>query len=69
MDDLLLRQLNYEELLRCDLIVRLLAIENYYGKKDFGSELYRKMQAVRMGQGYSQKGSSVVGKADSVVRK
>lgn len=35
------------ELLRYDMIVRLLAVENYYGKNDCGFELYRKMQYER----------------------
>ena len=34
---------------RYDMIVRLLAVENFYGKNDCGFELYRKMQAARMG--------------------
>lgn len=33
---------------RYDIIVRLLAIENFYGKNNFGFNLYRKMQANRM---------------------
>lgn len=32
---------------RYDMIVRLLAIENYYGKNDFGWDLYRKQQSTR----------------------
>ena len=55
VDDMFLKQSNYGELLRCDMIVRLLAIENYYGQNDYGFELYRKMQDARMGQGYSEK--------------
>ena len=34
---------------RYDMIVRLLAIENYYGKNDFGWDLYRKQQNTRKG--------------------
>ena len=34
---------------RYDMIVRLLAIENYYGKNEYGFNLYRKMQAARIG--------------------
>ena len=55
VDDMLLKQTRYGELLRCDIIVRLLAIENYYGKNDFGFKLYAKMQDARMGKGYSEK--------------
>lgn len=35
---------------RYDMIVRLLAIENYYGKNDFGWDLYRKQQNTRKGE-------------------
>lgn len=38
---------------RLDTVVRYLAIENYYGKNDFGFMLYEKMQNARMGQGYA----------------
>jgi len=34
---------------RFDIIVRLLAIENYYGENDFGWDLYRKQQNIRKG--------------------
>ncbi len=40
---------------RYDMIVRLLAVENYYGLNDFGWKLYEKMQEKRKGQGYSKK--------------
>lgn len=32
---------------RYDIVVRYLAIENYYGKNDYGFDLYRKMQRFR----------------------
>ena len=51
--DLLLRHSREGELLRCDIIVRLLAIEAYYGENDFGFQLYEKMQDARMGAGYA----------------
>ena len=35
---------------RCDIVVRLLAIENYYKKNNFGFDLYRKMQNRRIGK-------------------
>lgn len=31
-----------------DLLIRLLAIDNYFGKNDYGFELYKKMQQVRI---------------------
>lgn len=37
---------------RLDTIVRYLAIEEYYGKNDYGFYLYRKMQGARMGADY-----------------
>lgn len=37
---------------RYDMIVRLLAIENYYGKNDYGFEMYRKMQEARHAIGW-----------------
>ena len=43
------------ELVRLDIVVRYLAVENFYGKNDFGFKLYAKMQDGRAGQGYSQK--------------
>ena len=52
---MLLKQSNYGELLRCDIIVRLLAIENHYGLNDYGFDLYRKMQNARVGEGYDSR--------------
>lgn len=43
-------QQNKLEFQRYDIIVRYLAIENYYKKNDFGFDLYRKMQAARVGK-------------------
>ncbi len=37
---------------RMDIVVRYLAIECYFKKNDFGFDLYRKMQAERIGNGY-----------------
>lgn len=31
-----------------DIMIRILAIENYYGKNNFGFELYNKMQKIRV---------------------
>ena len=41
--------------LRYDMIVRLLAIENYYGINDFGFDLYYKMQKARNGKFHADK--------------
>lgn len=40
--------------IRMDIIVRYLAIEAYYGKNDYGWELYEKMQDRRVAEGYSK---------------
>lgn len=37
---------------RLDMIVRYLAIEEYYGKNNFGFQLYRKMQGKRINLSY-----------------
>ena len=55
ISDILLKLTNHGELLRCDIIVRYLAIENYYGINTYGFELYRKMQEARKGIGYGEK--------------
>ena len=39
---------------RYDIIVRLLAIENYYNENNFGWALYKKMQNFRIKDGYSE---------------
>lgn len=39
---------------RYDMIVRLLAIENYFEKNTFGLDLYRKMQTERMGKDWTE---------------
>lgn len=45
--DLFFRHFNNMELLRCDIVVRYLAIENYYGKNNVGFTMYAKMQNAR----------------------
>ena len=40
---------------RYDMIVRLLAVENYYGKNDIGFDLYYRMQEARMGKQWADK--------------
>ena len=47
--DLYFMNSRQEENLRWDMVVRYLAIENYYGKNDYGFALYEKMQRKRMG--------------------
>ena len=54
VDDMLLKQKRSGEFTRCDIIVRLLAVENYYGKNSTGFELYKKMQDARVGAGYGE---------------
>lgn len=39
---------------RWDTVVRYLAIEDYFGKNDYGFRLYRKMQAARQGEHYPE---------------
>lgn len=39
---------------RYDMIVRLLAVENYYGKNNFGFDFYRRMQTARMGKDWTE---------------
>ena len=40
------------DFLRYDMIVRLLAVENYFGKNDYGFDFYRRMQASRKDEGW-----------------
>lgn len=40
---------------RYDMIVRLLAVENYYGKNEIGFNLYYRMQSARMGKQWADK--------------
>lgn len=40
---------------RYDMIVRLLAVENYYGKNNNGFDLYYRMQEARMGKQWADK--------------
>ncbi|MFI3331555.1 MAG: hypothetical protein R3Y38_07090 [Rikenellaceae bacterium] len=47
--ELYLHHNKHNEFSRYDMIVRYLAIENYYNKNDYGFDLYRKMQARRVG--------------------
>lgn len=46
--DIIFNNSSHGELLRCDIIVRYLAVEEYYGKNDYGFSMYEKMQAARL---------------------
>lgn len=52
--ELLVQQYEGSEFNRYDIIVRLLAVENYYKKNDFGFDFYRKMQDYRVRLGYAE---------------
>lgn len=54
VSDAFFMQFDKQELRRYDVVVRYLAIENYFGKNDFGFELYRKMQDARIAPGYGE---------------
>lgn len=49
VSDIYIANCQGKQLLRWDVAVKLLAIENYYGKNDFGFDLYAKMQNARAG--------------------
>ncbi len=51
--ELLIQQYNGLDFNRYDTLVRLLAIEAYYGKNDYGFELYAKMANARIYEGYA----------------
>lgn len=55
------KQVKYSKFNRMDIIARYLAIENYYGKNDFGWAIYHKMQTIRMKD--NPKGAKQRGKA------
>jgi hypothetical protein len=48
--ELFFQQRKNDKFNRYDIVVRYLAIENYYGKNDFGFDLYEKMQIDRVGE-------------------
>lgn len=52
--DMFFLQVKDDEFRRPDMIVRHLAIDNYYGNNDFGFDLYRKLQDTRVKKGYSE---------------
>lgn len=47
VSDLFYNHIRNMELSRCDIVVRYLAIENYFGKNNRGFEMYTKMQRAR----------------------
>lgn len=53
--DLFLAQYFNGEFNALDIVVKYLAIENYYNKNDFGFELYRKMQLKRVGEDWNER--------------
>ena len=52
--ELLIQQYSKLDFNRYDIVVRLLAIEDYFGENDFGFDLYRKMQDNRVRPGYAK---------------
>lgn len=58
--EMVMQQCNeFGQLERWDMVVRYLAIEDYFGKNNCGFELYRKMQAARNGEGYVEGAENV----------
>lgn len=48
-----------QDFLRYDMIVRLLAVECYYGQNDYGFDFYQRMQHGRMGKDWADKAVGV----------
>ena len=55
LSDVFFMQFDKRELRRYDIVVRYLAVEQYYGKNNVGFDLYRKMQDARVHPGYGEK--------------
>lgn len=53
--DLFLAQYVKDEFNAIDIVVKYLAIENFYGKNDFGLELYRKLQLKRVNEDWNER--------------
>lgn len=49
VSDIIISNSDGANLLRWDIAVKYLAIENYYGKNDFGFDMYARMQNLRTG--------------------
>lgn len=54
-EDILLSQYENDIYNAVDIIVKLLAIENYYGLNDYGFKLYQKMQKNRIGENWNDR--------------
>lgn len=52
--DIFFLQIKNGEFRRPDMIIRHLAIDNYYGNNNYGFDLYRKLQDARVRKGYSE---------------
>ena len=48
-----------QDFLRYDMIVRLLAVECYFGKNDYGLDFYKRMQIGRTGKEWAEKAVSI----------
>lgn len=59
-NDLFLAQYDNGNFNAMDVIVKLLAIENYYGMNDFGFNLYNKMQEKRIGQNWEERFKTLI---------
>src|SRR5574344_619838 len=53
--DLFLAQYVENEFNAVDIVVKYLALENFYGKNDFGLELYRKLQLKRVNEDWNER--------------
>ncbi len=53
--DLLLAQFNSVDFNAFDIVVKYLAIENFYGENSYGMELYRKMQTKRINEDWTER--------------
>lgn len=54
-NDLFLAQYNNGEFNAVDIVVKYLAIENYYGLNNYGFSLYEKMQTKRVGENWNER--------------
>lgn len=58
--DLFLAQFKGMNFNAVDIVVKYLAIENYYGLNDFGFDLYKKMQMLRTGKDWNDRFISLI---------
>ena len=59
-NDLFLAQFKGMNFNAVDIVVKYLAIENYYGLNDFGFNLYKKMQMLRTGKNWNDRFISLI---------